>query len=184
MNSRLANRFFVFLTFLTLIISLIIWACVAMAQPETEIIIYPGEQIEIKKIEGEPTILPLNEKVKNINLSPSDTFCPAGLLKLFSYKDLGIDFLADWNGQIIIIDVYSHRAKTQEGVRVGDDFSVMEKVYGSDFRKIMPAYGRTIVYDKIGIIFHGAAESNKISAISICPPKFARYTRYIRISDD
>lgn len=152
---------------------------------DIEIIINCDKSIEIKNavINNEVEI---ERCYKDLILFGScDTISIAGLFKSFCYKELGVDYLTDWDNKILIIDVWREGAKTAEGVKIGDSFSILESVYGTDFKSIISARNpneQTIAYPKLGVLFFGTINPDKINVISIS--KLARYVRYIRVEKE
>ena len=146
-----------------------------------EIVINCGKSIEIKG-ENINCEVEIERCYQDLTLFGScNTISIAGLFKSFCYQELGIDYLIDWDGKIVIIDVWREGAKTAEGVKIGDSFSVLEGVYGKDFKSIISARNpndKTVAYPKLGVLFFGTINPDRINVISVS--KLARYVRYIR----
>ena len=178
-----------FTFFIVIVYLIFIYWCVNFAPcnsisarvDDFEIVVNCGESIKIK--DGTNNYVVEIEKChQNLVLPDSrDIISIAGIFTSFYYKELGMDYLTDWDGKIVIIDVWREGAKTAEGVKIGDSFSVLESIYGKDFKCIVSARSpnnKTVAYPKLGVLFFGTINPDKINVISVS--RLARYVRYIR----
>lgn len=182
---KIVNRLIIIavLAILIALIGISVSAQEAQIQPKLEkILVYPGDKIELYYDNGAKKTFFGGYDYETVRsaIGEADGIKEIDGNKYYVYLKLKIIFFVDWVNKVRQIEIINPLAETIEGIVIDDSFSEAIKAYGKPDYDYNPYNipnqqalnnNRLVVYEKLGIIFFGTINPDKITCMAIFSPK-------------